>query len=72
MNIFELIAALIICSYSNLLNKIRFTFEVFDFTGHSSIEFEDLIFIFKCFIIGYARMTKTQLPEMYKIDYYCR
>jgi chlorite dismutase len=28
--------------------------------------------MFKCFLVAYGRMTKTRLPDVRNIDYYCR
>jgi len=56
---FELIPTLILSSFSKMLNKIRFTFEFFDLAHKSSLEYEDLVFMFKAFLIGYARLTDT-------------
>ena len=45
---------------------------MFDIKSNNSLHFEDLVFMFKCFIIAYGRLTKTKLPVVKRIDDYSR
>ena len=48
------------------------TFAFFDMNCNNTLEYEDLILLFKCFMIGYGRLTKMDLPPIKTLDWYIR
>ncbi len=63
VNIFEVLAFLTLTSYANYSNKLKMLILIFDFRGVSSLDIDELVFLFKCAARSYFRYTESEVPN---------
>jgi Ca2+-binding EF-hand superfamily protein len=72
LSIYEVICVLTITSYTTYINKIHFLEILFDLDNSGNISLNELLIIFKSVVMGYSKLTDTELPPYITLEKFAK
>ncbi|KAL4430203.1 hypothetical protein ABPG74_014762 [Tetrahymena malaccensis] len=72
LSVYEFLCVLVITSYTHYINKIHFLYILFDLDCNGGISLNELLIIFKSIIMGYCKLTETELPPYTTLEKFAK